>query len=314
MRITIVTPAVTGSLAGNRITAKRWSGIFRALGHRVSIETEVPDRTELLVALHAKKSSGQILKFASSYPERKLVVALSGTDIYGDLLGSRAGMAALDVATALVALEPSALERLPKRLQPKSQVIRQSAPRPESKPKSLSSCFEVSISGHLRKEKDPFAVPNAIRLLPDHSKIRVTHIGRALKADMKKEAESHAASNSRYRWLGEKKHWEAKRLVARSRLFVNSSLIESSSNAVVEALVAGVPILASKIPGNIGVFGKSYAGYFQAGDYRKLARLLERAESDRGFHKDLKQQCRETAKQFTPSHEKNAWNRLISNI
>lgn len=314
MRITIVTPAAPGSQAGNRITSRRWVRIFRSLGHQVSIEVKGSKRTDLLVALHAQKSSGQILNFADSFPNRNVIAAISGTDIYGDLRQSRDGMKALAAANAIVVLEPSALGKLPKRLRAKSHVVRQSAKRPTSKPDRLKSCFEVSISGHLREEKDPFLIARALEHLPSSSQIRVTHIGGALSKTMQSKAESYALANSRYRWLGEKEHWQAKRLVARSRVSVNSSLMESSSNAVVEALVSGVPILASKVPGNVGVFGSGYPGYFPVGDFGKLARLLQQTETQSKFYRELSKCCRVIAKQFTPAREKQAWKQLLDQL
>ena len=312
MRITIVTPAAPGSQSGNRITAQRWARILRGLGHQVAIGSVGSKRTDLLIALHAQKSAGQILNFADSFPDRPIVAAISGTDIYGNLDQSRDGMAALDAANAVVVLEPSALSKLPKRLRAKSHLIRQSATPPSSKLQPLKSCFEVSISGHLRSEKDPFLIAQALEHLPSDSRIRVTHIGGAMSAVMKRKAESFMLKNSRYRWLGEKKHWQAKRLVARSRLSVNSSLMESSSNAVVEAIVSGVPLLASKVPGNVGVFGAGYSGYFPVGNSRKLARLLEQVETDPKFYGEINKHCRTVAKQFTPAREKAAWRKLIA--
>src|SRR5687767_5446790 len=50
MRIQIVTPARAGSNYGNRITAVRWAGIFKHLGHRVSITQSYDGKaTDLLV-------------------------------------------------------------------------------------------------------------------------------------------------------------------------------------------------------------------------------------------------------------------------
>jgi len=39
-----------------------------------------------------------------------------------------------------------------------------------------------------------------------------------------------------------------------------------------------VPVIASRIPGNIGMLGTDYAGYYPLADERALARLLSRAD------------------------------------
>lgn len=53
-RITIVTPARTGTRTGNRHTAQRWARLLRRRGHRVRVCVEWDGRpAELLLALHA---------------------------------------------------------------------------------------------------------------------------------------------------------------------------------------------------------------------------------------------------------------------
>ena len=43
---------------------------------------------------------------------------------------------------------------------------------------------------------------------------------------------------------------------------------------IAEALTCGVPVVASRIDGNVGMLGRDYAGYFTPGDDRELAQLL----------------------------------------
>ena len=69
-------------------------------------------------------------------------------------------------------------------------------------------------------------------------------------------------------------------MLARGRLMVISSRMEGGANVASEALAHGVPVIASRISGNIGMLGKDYAGYYAPGNERALARLLWRAESD----------------------------------
>jgi glycosyltransferase involved in cell wall biosynthesis len=72
---------------------------------------------------------------------------------------------------------------------------------------------------------------------------------------------------------------------------VISSRMEGGANVVTEALAAGVPVIASRIPGNIGMLGSDYAGYYPPGNERALARVLARAETDTEFYRLLKRQC-----------------------
>lgn len=88
MRITLVTPASPRSRAGNRATATRWAAMLRQAGHRVSVVTSDAGRagaergTDLLLALHAWRSAEAISAARAHAPDRPLVVALTGTDIY----------------------------------------------------------------------------------------------------------------------------------------------------------------------------------------------------------------------------------------
>ncbi len=78
-----------------------------------------------------------------------------------------------------------------------------------------------------------------------------------------------------------------------------------------EAIVASVPVLASAIPGSIGILGEDYPGYFRVGDTQELARLMRRAETDAGFLRDLRGRCAKLAPLFNPALEKRTWKQLL---
>jgi glycosyltransferase involved in cell wall biosynthesis len=92
---------------------------------------------------------------------------------------------------------------------------------------------------------------------------------------------------------------------------VISSIMEGGANVVSEAVVAGLPVLASAIPGNIGLLGEDYPGYFPVKDERALAGLLWKAESDASFLALLKRHCLWRAPLFSPARETEAWRRLM---
>ena len=79
---------------------------------------------------------------------------------------------------------------------------------------------------------------------------------------------------------------------------VISSIMEGGANVIVEAVTAGVPVLASRISGNIGMLGRDYAGYFAVGDDKALAELLDHASRDAGFLAKLRRQCARRAPLF----------------
>ena len=115
---------------------------------------------------------------------------------------------------------------------------------------------------HLRDVKDPLLAANAARLLPDRSRVRVVHAGRALSSDWEQAAREEERKNPRYEWLGDLPHEEAMYLLSGSRYLVLSSLMEGGASVIAEAVACGIPVLCSKIPGNIGMLGADYWGYF----------------------------------------------------
>jgi len=79
--------------------------------------------------------------------------------------------------------------------------------------------------------------------------------------------------------------------------------MEGGANVVIEAVTSGVPVLASRVSGNIGMLGRDYDGYFTAGDSRELASLLDRVSSDPAFLHHLCRQCAQRAPLFVPKRE-----------
>ncbi len=315
MRICVVTPAGAGSRNGNRVTAERWARFLRLLGHEVLVEEswEAGRADDLLISLHARRSHPSAKRYAEAHPDRPLVVALTGTDLYRDVRSDEGARESLELATRLIVLQKAGLDELEPRHRAKARVIHQSAEhiRPQPPAKTF---FDVCVVGHLRAEKDPFRCALAARLLPPSSHVRVTHAGGARAAELADRARALAAALPRYRWLGEVPRWRVRALLSRARLLVQSSLMEGGANTVSEALAAGVPVLASRIPGNVGMLGEDYPGYFPPGDEEELARLLRHAETEPAFCASLKERCSARAPLFEPGRERAALEGLLKEI
>lgn len=317
MRVLLVVPAPAGSLSGNRWTAERWRPILEELGHTVTLRERwtagepVPD---LLVALHAAKSADSIARFAELHPARPLVVVLTGTDLYGDLRGDPAAQRSLELASRLIALQPQALRELPAALAAKTAVIVQSAVPPAVRPAPLPGVFEVVVSGHLRPVKDPFRAAAASRLLPATSRVQISHLGAALAPELAAEARREEAENPRYHWLGALPRPAALAVLARAKLLVLSSLMEGGANVVSEAIACGVPVLATRIGGSLGLLGEDYPGFFAVGDTAGLAGLLARAETEPAFYGELVDRVRRLAPLVAPAREAAAWRQLLAEL
>ena len=285
MRIALVTPAGARARNGNRHTALRWAAFLRAAGHRVAVSTAWSgSEADLLLALHARRSYDSIRRFAASYPQRRLLVALTGTDVYRDIHESAEAQQSLELAHRLIVLQPKAAEEVPERLRSKVSVVVQScATRLRHAP--VKGKFRVCVIGHLREEKDPLRI---VAALPYLDAIQVIHLGAALDESLGRQALAAMQRDSRYRWLGGVPHGRALAWLASSHAMVISSRMEGGANVVCEALRVGVPVLASRISGNAGLLGERYPAYFALEDEKALAELIHRAATDRKFYKRVK--------------------------
>ena len=314
MEITVVTPAAPRSLSGNRSTAVRWARFLRESGHEVMVEESWGGRkTDLMIALHARRSHPSISTYARSYPKEPLVVALTGTDLYRDIRTDEDAQESLELASRLVVLQEAGLDELEERHRQKTHVIYQSA-EPSETAQPDDHFFDVCVMGNLREVKDPFRAALAARLLPTESRIRISHAGKAQNKRFEEKARAYMDASSRYRWLGELFHREVGNLLSRSRLLVQSSVMEGGANSVCEALAARVPIIASDIPGNVGMLGKGYPGYYPVGDEAALALLLEKAERDDDFYHSLKTACESRRRLVLPERERGALEALVMEI
>lgn len=312
MRIALVTPYLPEARNGNAHTALRWARFMRAAGHRVDLTTDWAGApAELMVALHARRSAPAIARFAKAHPERPLIVVLTGTDLYRDIHSDAAAQRSLELATQLVVLQARGLDELTPALRAKARVIYQSAPSLRPKPKPVRH-FDVCVVAHLREEKDPFRAAEASLLLPHESRIRVLHVGAALSPEMAAEATRLQAACPRWRWLGPMPHGATRRRIAVSHLLVNSSRMEGGAHVILEAVTAGIPVLASRIPGNEGMLGVDYAGFFPLSDTRALADAMRRAETDAAWYRQLGAQCAARAPLFAPERERAAVQALIN--
>jgi putative glycosyltransferase (TIGR04348 family) len=289
--------------------------ILRELGHEVRVADAYDGSpTDLMVALHAWRSAESIRRFHALYPDRPLIVALSGTDIYEYIARDPAPVLhSLACADRILALQDLVRRRVPMRFRSKLRVLHQSAP-PLSPGRKSTRSFDVAVIGHLRHVKDPMRAALAARRLPASSRMRIVHYGAAENPRWAAAAKAEMARNPRYVWGGDRPRAEVRRLLGRARVMVLSSRSEGGANVISEAVAAKVPILASRIDGSVGLLGRDYPGYFPVGDTVALARLLHRVESEPRYLSRLQHAIARRAPLFRPAREKAAWKKLIREL
>ena len=230
MNIRLVTPAPRGSRAGNRASANRWAAILRRLGHRVTVSTDYHgEPADLMVGLHAWRSADAIARFAATYPDRPLVVVLTGTDAYRFIHSHPIEtMASLVAADRIVGLHRLIWDCVPRAERDKLRVIYQSA-KPVTGRRPPQRLFRVCVAGHLRYEKDSLRAAMAVRNLPAASRIQVDAYGKPHTADWAAAAQVEMQANPRYRWHGEIAHGRLRDVYRRSHLLALTSRMEGGA-------------------------------------------------------------------------------------
>jgi len=321
LRLTLITPAAQGSRAGNRATARRWASLLEDAGHRVTLrhvdQPSLPGAApDAILALHAWRSHAAIQAWRQSHPRTPLIVVLTGTDVYRFQYSHPAQVYdSLDRADALIGLHDCLQEDVPHRYHAKLHTVHQSAqPLPPAAPAPGRRYVNVLVAGHLREEKDSLRAAYAVRELPKASRLRVVQLGGAHSDDWAEAAREEMAINPRYRWLGDRPHWQVRQWMARAHLMVISSRMEGGANVVSEACIAQLPVIASDIPGNRGLLGGDYQGYYPVENTDRLRECLLKAERDPAWLARLALQVERKAPLFTPQNEQKSLLEALSAV
>jgi putative glycosyltransferase (TIGR04348 family) len=322
--ICIISPALAAANNGNWQTAKRWQQMLSS-DYQVEImlqwDGSQGGRTyDAMLALHARRSADSIAQWAAKFPDKLIVLALTGTDLYRDIAVDPLAQQSLKLAHRLVVLQDMGPKSLPAEFQSKCQVIFQSTPRRQSVQKTTQKLRALMV-GHLRSEKSPETYFAAARALAHRSDIVLDHIGAPLDADLGKQARQLAADVPTYRYLDEQTHAATRARIARAHVLVHPSRMEGGAHVVMEAVMSGTPVLASRIDGNVGMLGADYAGYFDCGDADQLANALIACRNGQKEQNHLESKLTQLARQcsfretlFEPVAEQTALLRLFAEI
>ena len=315
--VVIISPALSDANNGNWQTANRWRQML-AKNFYCRIVKTWPDKfanqDEVMIALHARKSAESIAAWHAAHGSARLVLALTGTDLYRDIQTDTAAQASLDMASRLIVLQELAMLGLPEQHRAKAEMIFQSTASQPTLEKSVAHLRAVMV-GHLRDEKSPETLFAAARLLKAPDGIFIDHIGAGLDAALATAAEATAKACPHYRWLNAVPHRATRRAIGQAHVLVHASKMEGGAHVLMEAVCSGTPVLASRIDGNVGMLGTDYLGYFDWGDAAGLARLLHECRASRsdpnGFLAQLQKQCVARAPLFAPELESAKLNALV---
>jgi putative glycosyltransferase (TIGR04348 family) len=321
--VVIVSPALAQANNGNWRTARRWQQLLAPTG-RARVVQQWPDANAaadtIMLALHARRSAASIQAWAEAHPGRGLAVVLTGTDLYLDIRSDPQAQRSLELAQRLVVLQELGAQALPPQFRDKARVVFQSTPARAALAKSALRLRAVMV-GHLRQVKSPQTLFEAARLLRGREDIRIDHIGDTDGGELGEQARVTARDCPNYRWLGALPHARTRQRIQRAHVLVHTSALEGGAHVVMEAVRSGTPVLASRVPGNVGMLGADYAGYFPLGDAAALARLLEECRAGQaardpsaGLLARLGTQCALRAALFDASAERAALIQLLHEL
>ncbi len=306
--IVLVTPALADANNGNWRTAQRWARLL-SNDYRVRLAAAWSPGTsaglppQAMIALHARRSAAAIQAWRARFPQRPLVVVLTGTDLYRDIAVDPDAQRSLQLADRLVVLNERGLDSLPQALHRKTVICLQSSPSRQTLSKTPRHLRALMV-GHLREEKCPETYQQASALLAGSHDILLDHIGEALDPALAAAARACVQNQPHYRWLGGVPHAVVRRHIQRAHVLVHASRMEGGAQVVIEAITSGTPVLASRIDGNLGLLGDAYDGVFEVGDSAGLAALLQQCRSDAAMLAGLQAQCAARAHLFSPAHER----------
>lgn len=322
--ILVASPYATDASRGNSVSARRIAGILEEIGHQAQhVEGTSNDAHDgaLMIALHARKSAPAMRAFKAAYPERPLIVLLTGSDLHADLLTTSKRrdtvMESIQQAECLVVCQEGSLRDIPDSFRDKAMVVPKSVNVRVSQwqPAAEQVPFKVILASHLRPAKDPLLITQAVTQLPKASRIEVLHFGEAESATLGKAAESATQHlQPRYQWKGPVARDAVMQALATAHVALNTSKVEGGANALAEPLVMGVPCIATAIAANEGMLGADHPGLFPVVDSKALAEMLWRAESDPAFYHDLMEASRAQGPGFTREAERHGWSALLTDL
>jgi glycosyltransferase involved in cell wall biosynthesis len=221
------------------------------------------------------------------------------------------GHRALRESDRIVVVQEAAIARLPEEVRGKAVVIPASLDAIEIEAEPVSPPFAISVVGHPRPVKRPFLTIEAVAKHPAWAEVEVWQIGEALDEGSFREGQEWVKRDSRYRWFGGMVREEALRRCAQSSLTINSSILEGGANAVLEAMTMGVPVLASRIEGNVGMLGEDYPGYFEEGELGDVLEAIVEGRVDMQAWVEL---ARARLPLFSRETESSSWLELLADL
>jgi glycosyltransferase involved in cell wall biosynthesis len=292
MQVYLVSPYVGPSGRGNAVTVERLRAGLESRG--VSVRAVLPadcdepgHHPDLVHAFHAGRAGPAALRLASEL-RVPLVVTLTGTD-FNEGLDEAATVErirrVLLSAQAVIGFTQGCAEqvvaRLPElastlRVIPQAPLVRGWSRPQELRPRSREDGFTVLHLGGIRPVKDNlFAVAPLQRLRERLPGVRLDFAGPVLDGPYAERLRSRIRGLPWCRHVGELPRAAIPAALAGAEAVLNTSLSEGMSNALLEAMWWGCPVVARDVPGNRELVTHEVTGLLFS-DEAGLERCVER--------------------------------------
>ena len=292
MRVAVVTPHFLPAVRGNAVTVQRIVSGLRQQGLDVTVISldAVPDpaaararicalRPDVVHAFHAYRTGPLATETAAALGV-PAVITITGTDVNHDLFDPArrpAVIGALERAQAIVVFHEAIGEKLGRELPPlreKIRVIEQSV-RCEEEAFDLRArtgagpeAFLFFLPAGIRPVKNVlYAVRPLEALRACYPALRLVIAGPILDDGEGERLRAAVASRPWVHHLGPLSHGEICASLKTVQVVLNTSISEGGmSNAILEAMSQGVPVLASDIEGNRTIIADGVDGFLFASE------------------------------------------------
>lgn len=270
-----------------------------------SSSDNLPSKTEsfqpdIIHALHTRKSGVAAMEYSRRHKVPYLVT-ITGTDLYLDLFNSNRNDASLVLHTAgaVIVYSDLTLKRLTSELpaiSTKTRVIKKAiyfnGRRDDKMSPSNNTAFFLP-SGIRPVKATSFAIAPLERLKREFPHISLTVAGPRLDDA---EWELFCRNCEGKDWIRHLtvSHDEMPDLYEKADIVINTSISEGLSNAVLEAMYFGRPILTSDCEGNKAAFTDGKEGlFYKSGDEEDFIKKARRLLNDRLLRLELGRKGRE---------------------
>jgi len=151
------------------------------------------------------------------------------------------------------------------------------------------------------------AMPRVLKTLPE---TKLVLIGEGVEKDELVNLTKQLGLNRQIIFKGQVEHKKLPLIYHQSSLFVSPSLSESLSNSLLEALAAGLPVVATKVGGNPELVNTKNGLLVPPANSQRLAKAIIKLLTQPALRKKLGQASRQTVKQHTWSKTAKEYIRL----